>query len=76
MRGNFNSDLPFIFLYVAIFIKNFDRLLTIYSSLTVDMANVLKRVLVLGSGFTAGPLVEYLTRDGKIAVTVGEYNNP
>lgn len=30
---------------------------------------------MLGSGFTAGPLVEYLTRDGKIAVTVGEYIN-
>ena len=36
------------------------------------MSGVLRRVLVLGSGFTAGPLVEYLTRDGTIAVTVGE----
>ncbi len=36
------------------------------------MANALRRVLVLGSGFTSGPLVEYLTRDGKVAVTVGK----
>ena len=37
-----------------------------------EMSGVLRRVLVLGSGFTAGPLVEYLTRDGTISVTVGE----
>ena len=36
------------------------------------MSGVLRRVLVLGSGFMAGPLVECLTRDGTIAVTVGE----
>ena len=35
------------------------------------MAGALRRILVLGSGFTSGPLVEYLTRDGRIAVTVG-----
>ena len=39
-----------------------------------EMSGMLRRVLVLGSGFTAGPLVEYLTRDGTIAVTVGEPN--
>lgn len=32
----------------------------------------LQRVLVLGSGFTSGPLIEYLTRDGRTAVTVGK----
>lgn len=31
---------------------------------------MMRRVLVLGSGFTSGPLVEYLTRDGSVAVTV------
>jgi len=35
------------------------------------MSGVLHHVLVLGSGFTSGPLVEYLTRDGSVAVTVG-----
>lgn len=29
-----------------------------------------RRVLLLGSGFTATPLVDYLTRDGSVAVTV------
>ena len=35
------------------------------------VSSALRRVLVLGSGFTSGPLVECLTRDGGIAVTVG-----
>ena len=30
------------------------------------------RVLVLGSGFMSGPLVEYLVRDGTVSVTVGK----
>ena len=40
-----------------------------YMASTVSSA--LRRVLVLGSGFTSAPLVECLTRDGGIAVTVG-----
>ena len=32
----------------------------------------MKRVLLLGSGYVSGPVVEYLTRDGKTQVTVGE----
>ena len=32
----------------------------------------LRRVLLLGSGYTSAPLIEYLTRDGTVAVTVGE----
>ena len=32
----------------------------------------LRRVLLLGSGYTAAPLVECLTRDGTVAVTVGK----
>ncbi len=35
------------------------------------VSSALRRVLVLGSGFTSAPLVECLTRDGGIAVTVG-----
>ena len=35
------------------------------------ISSALRRVLVLGSGFTSAPLVECLTRDGGIAVTVG-----
>lgn len=31
-----------------------------------------KRVLLLGSGYVSGPVVEYLTRDDKTQVTVGE----
>ena len=41
----------------------------VYMALTVSSA--LRRVLVLGSGFTSAPLVECLTKDGGIAVTVG-----
>lgn len=33
-----------------------------------------KRVLLLGSGYVSGPVVEYLTRDDKTQVTVGECN--
>jgi hypothetical protein len=36
------------------------------------VSSALHRVLVLGSGFTSAPLVECLTRDGRIAVTVGK----
>ena len=32
-----------------------------------------QRVLLLGSGFTVGPCIEYLTRDKSLAVTVGEF---
>lgn len=32
----------------------------------------MKRVLLLGSGYVSGPVVEYLTRDEKTQVTVGE----
>ena len=39
------------------------------------MSGVLHRVLVLGSGFTSGPLVQYLTRDGSVAVTVGGWTS-
>ena len=35
------------------------------------VSSALRRVLVLGSGFTSAPLVECLTREGRIAVTVG-----
>ena len=31
-----------------------------------------KRVLVLGAGYVSGPVVDYLTRDKNISVTVGE----
>ena len=31
----------------------------------------LRRVLLLGSGYTSAPLVEWLTRDGTVSVTVG-----
>lgn len=39
------------------------------------VSSALRRVLVLGSGFTSAPLVECLTRDGGIAVTVGMLND-
>jgi hypothetical protein len=32
-----------------------------------------RRVLILGSGMTVGPVIEYLTRDKTLAVTVGKY---
>ena len=32
----------------------------------------LRRVLLLGSGYTSAPLVEWLTRDGTVSVTIGE----
>ena len=32
----------------------------------------MKRVLILGSGYVSGPVVEYLTRDPGTQVTVGE----
>lgn len=32
----------------------------------------MKRVLLLGSGYVSGPVVEYLTRDERTQVTVGE----
>lgn len=34
----------------------------------------MKRVLLLGSGYVSGPVVEYLTRDDKTQVTVGEFS--
>lgn len=34
----------------------------------------MKRVLLLGSGYVSGPVVEYLTRDEKTQVTVGEFS--
>lgn len=30
-----------------------------------------KRVLLLGSGYVSGPVLEYLTRDSNIDITVG-----
>lgn len=33
----------------------------------------MKRVLLLGSGYVSGPIVEYLTRDEKTQVTVGGF---
>lgn len=35
----------------------------------------MKRVLLLGSGYVSGPVVEYLTRDEKTQVTVGEFSS-
>ena len=37
-----------------------------------DRPIMMQRVLVLGSGFTVRPLIELITREGTIAVTVGE----
>lgn len=37
------------------------------------MKSGMKRVLLLGSGYVSGPVVEYLTRDERIQVTVGEF---
>ena len=31
-----------------------------------------QRVLLLGSGFTVAPCVEYLTKDKSVAITIGE----
>lgn len=31
-----------------------------------------KKVLVLGSGYVSGPVLEYLSRDNKIEITVGK----
>ena len=36
------------------------------------MAKNQKRVLVLGAGYVSGPVVDYLTRDKNISVTVGK----
>ena len=36
-------------------------------------STALRKVLVLGSGRVCPPLVEYLTRDDSITVTVGMY---
>ena len=36
------------------------------------MAKNQKRVLVLGAGYVSGPVVDYLTRDKSISVTVGK----
>lgn len=36
-------------------------------------ATATKKVLVLGAGYVAGPLVEYLTRDQTIHVTIGKW---
>lgn len=30
-----------------------------------------KRVLVLGSGYVSGPVLEYLTRDSDVDITIG-----
>ena len=35
------------------------------------MSGPMRRVLVLGAGLTSAPMVEYLTRGGDIALTVG-----
>ena len=43
-----------------------------YYRMSAVASHMMKRVLVLGSGFMSGPLVELLTRDGTVAVTVGE----
>lgn len=34
--------------------------------------SAIRRVLLLGSGYTSAPLVECLTKDGTVSVTVGE----
>lgn len=34
-------------------------------------AKAAKKVLVLGAGYVAGPLIDYLTRDQTIHVTIG-----
>ena len=39
----------------------------------VFSGQTMRRVLVLGSGYTSAPLVEYLTRHGDISVTVGKW---
>jgi len=34
-----------------------------------------KKVLILGAGFVSAPVVDYLTRDDKTQVTVGEIDH-
>uniref|UniRef100_A0A3Q4BTD7 Alpha-aminoadipic semialdehyde synthase, mitochondrial n=1 Tax=Mola mola TaxID=94237 RepID=A0A3Q4BTD7_MOLML len=41
------------------------------NSLTRIMKSGMKRVLLLGSGYVSGPVIEYLTRDERTQVTVG-----
>lgn len=38
----------------------------------ITKKNGMNRVLLLGSGYVSEPVVEYLTRDKKTQVTVGE----
>lgn len=47
-------------------------LLTHAQELEAATMSALRRVLLLGSGYTSGPLVECLTRAGTVSVTVGE----
>ena len=37
-------------------------------------SNTSKRALILGAGFVSAPVVDYLTRDDKVAVTVGRWS--
>lgn len=39
-------------------------------SLTMDKK---KRILLLGSGYVSGPVIEYLTRDPNVEITTGLY---
>ena len=40
--------------------------------MNVDQSTNSKNVLILGAGYVSAPVVDYLTRDGDIDVTVGK----
>lgn len=49
------------------------RLMSFREKAQIMKKSGMKRVLLLGSGYVSGPVVEYLTRDEKTQVTVGEF---
>lgn len=63
-------------LYVEVFAMCLFKsvcLMSIREKAQIMKKSGMKRVLLLGSGYVSGPVVEYLTRDEKTQVTVGEF---
>ena len=72
ITGSFSIEVIYYFASVcAIFLRQEEaKARALGPNVSVPIA---QRVLLLGSGFTVAPCIEYLTRDKTLAVTIGEW---
>lgn len=73
IRPNFNIVARVFIWWMHGNITSFSR--RSHKKVAGDIAKREKKVLVIGSGYVSSPLIEYLTRDKNIFITIGQFTS-